>query len=96
MSEEKQNGSALRGWFFTILAGLLLIAAAVFIITQASLRGEFSIFGGHRTQTSTSLLVLFSAVGGVIVWYVILLLAMGIRELMRYRRNRRHKLADKM
>jgi uncharacterized integral membrane protein len=91
MTNEKANGARnIRGWFMTIIAALLLLAGIIFTVMQSPLESEFSIFGRRPLiVTSTALLILFSAIGGIVVFYLLRMLIAGIRILVRQRRARR-------
>ena len=90
MTEDKNNGSSLGGWLLTIVGGLVLLAALIFLLMQGAERASFNVFGGVKYEgINTNVVMLFAALGGVILLYALRILIAGIRKLLRRRALRR-------
>ena len=81
-----------KGYVYTIFNGLGLLAALIFVALQWGGVSEVSAFG-PEVKPQTIWLVLGSAIGGVVAFWLIRLLARGVRILWKVRR--RHPPTDK-
>ena len=80
------NFNTVKGYVFIILSSLVLVTAVFLTILQGGLKAEFSIFGRPEDRSiNTGLLMLFSAVGGIIVYLCMHLLFSGIGSARRGR-----------
>ena len=76
-----------KGYVYTIFSGLGLLAALIFVALQWGGVSEVSAFG-PEVKPRTIWLVLASAVGGVVAFWLIRLLARGVGILWKARRQR--------
>ena len=77
-----------KGYVYTIFSGLLLLIALIFTALQWGNYGDVTAFG-PSVKVRTIWLVLASAVGGVLAYWLIRLLAHGARILWKVRAARR-------
>lgn len=75
-----------KGYVYTIFSGLGLLAALIFVALQWGGVSEVSAFG-PEVRPRTIWLVLASAVGGVVAFWLIRLLARGAGILWKVRRQ---------
>jgi len=73
-----------KGYVYTIFSGLGLLVALIFVSLQWGGQSQLSAFGPEIT-TRTIWLVLASASGGVVAFWLIRLLARGVRILWKVR-----------
>lgn len=85
--------AAVKLYVAVVLSGLILLAALVLLVLQWGNRAAFSLYGTN-TNPPTWLLVLASAVGGVVAWALIKVLWRGIVGLHRLRCSQDAALAD--
>ena len=94
--------NSLKGYFLAIPSGLVLLAAALLVVLQWGNAAEFSLYGKnfsvHLTDggkviggVNTTLLMIFSAAGGVVM---VLVGKMMVRGLMALRRAGRSAKAS--
>jgi len=84
-----------KGYVYTIFSGLLLAAALVFTLLQWGSKSTFSLFGKPVENVVTFWIVLFSAVGGIVVLYLVRLFVRGVRLLHKVRSAERLAAAGK-
>jgi hypothetical protein len=75
--------AALKLYVQVIFSGLVLLAGLVLLVLQWGNQAAFSLYGSNR-QVNTLLLMLCSAVGGVVAWRLMKVLwrgAIGIHKL---------------
>jgi hypothetical protein len=77
-----------KGYVYTIFSGLLLAAAVTFTALQCYKTSNFTLYGKDM-ETRTVLLIVFSAVGGIVVMYLVRLFVRGVRLLRKVRGARR-------
>jgi uncharacterized integral membrane protein len=86
--------SNVKNYLFVLLGGLVLLGAVILIGLQwGNSTDTFSLYG-RTTTVNLALLMLFSAVGGVLVWYTGRLLFRGMFGIWKYRRQQ--KKLDRM
>ena len=87
---------SLKAHFQVILGGFVLLAAALLIILNLANGALFSLYGKNigavsggeiAGGVSTGVLMLFSAIGGVLLWYVGRLFVHGAMQIWRQRRQ---------
>jgi uncharacterized membrane protein YdjX (TVP38/TMEM64 family) len=78
-----------KGYVYTIFSGVLLAVAAIFTALQWDYKSHISVFGKDLPDVSTSWLVLGSAAGGLLAYWLVRLLARGARILLKVRTARR-------
>ena len=78
----------IKGYVYTIFSGVLLGIALVFAALQWANTSHISVFG-KELDVSTSWLVLGSAAGGLLAYWLVRLLARGARILLKVRTARR-------
>ena len=76
--------AALKLYVMIVFSGVILLAALVLLVLQWGNRAAFSLYGTN-TNPRTWLLVLASAAGGVVAWWMIKVLWRGIAGLHRLR-----------
>ena len=74
----------LKGYTLVIVSSVILLAVLVFLILQWGSTAKFSLFGPEK-QANTGLLILTSAVGGIVILYVCKMMTCGIALLRRTR-----------
>jgi len=77
-----------KGYVYTIFSGVLLAAAAIFTALQWGNMSDITAFG-PLVRVPTIWLVLASAAGGLLAYWLIRLLARGARILAKVRAARR-------
>ena len=91
------NFKTVRAYIIAVVCGLILLAAVLLVILQWGNPAEFSLYGKNyslRFQkdgsasggVNTGLLIIISAAGGILLFYVCKLLVWGIRTIVRSRR----------
>ena len=82
------NTKAFKGYFLTVLCGLIVFAIVIFVILQwpAELQSKFSLYGKQIT-VPTIWMMLGAAVAGPVFLMMCWLLAKGIRILYVSRRD---------
>jgi len=82
----------LKGYVLVILSGLALLAAVVFLIVQWGAWSTLPAFGPD-TRVRTVYVMLASAAGGVVLWWVCRLMVRGLIIVRHARRERRSRAA---
>ncbi len=77
-----------KGYVYTIFSGLGLLIALIFVALQWGGQSQLSAFGPEVT-TRTIWVVLASAVGGIVAFWLIRLLARGVRILWKIRHRQK-------
>ena len=87
-----------KAYIAIVISGLVLLAATILVILQWGNRTVFSLFGKNYGANAnaegglnTALVILGSAVGGVVAWYLLRALFWGVRALHRVRRDERRR-----
>ena len=80
----------LKGYVFVAITGTILVLTAVFLLLQWGSTSKFSLFGPEK-QVNTGLLILISAIGGIVLLYACKVM---IRGLLLLRRTRKTPAAD--
>jgi hypothetical protein len=78
----------IKGYVYTIFSGVLLLIAVIFTALQWGNYSYITAFG-PRVEVRTIWLVLASAAGGLLTYWLIRLLARGARILLKVRAARR-------
>ena len=73
---------ALKFYVRVIFSGLVLLAGVVLLVLQWGNHAAFSFYGTNK-QVNTLLLILCSAVGGLVAWWLIKMLWRGAVGLHR-------------
>ena len=87
------NGKTLKGYFLTIVCGLVVFAGILFLILQwpAELTSTYSLYGKHITVRTVYLMAV-AAIGGPVFIVICWMMARGIRILYTCRRDeKRHE-----
>jgi len=84
-----------KGYVYTIFSGLLLLAAVILAALQWGNVSEFSLYGKNIERAPTIWLVLGSAAGGILAFYLARLFVRGVWILHRVRSAQR-KVAAKV
>ena len=74
-----------KGYVLTVLCGLVILAAAIFIILQWAVTAEYSLYGKFM-KTKTLWLLLAAVVAGPILLWICRLFFRGVGILYRSRR----------
>lgn len=88
----------VQGYFMVVLTGTVLLAAGILIVLQWGNHAEFSLYGKNysiRTieggqvdgGVNTALLIIVSAVGGLLMWWCIKILFRGAGGIRRSRKE---------
>lgn len=90
-----------KAYVAIVTSGLVLLAAAILVILQWGNKTVFSLFGkNYGTNTdaqaglNTALVILCSAVGGLVIWHLARALIWGVRALHRVRKEERKREAE--
>lgn len=86
------TAQTLKGYVLAIFSGLVMLAGAVLLLLQVSNHAEFSFYGQNisiRFQSdgstsggfNTALLMLCSAAGGLLYWWLVRIFIRGLRSL---------------
>ena len=84
--------AAIKLYLMVMVSGVILLAGLVLLIPQWGHRSAFSVYGANR-QVNTLLLMLLSAVAGVVAWRLIKVLWHGMVGLHRLRCSGAHPSA---
>ena len=90
------NFNTIKGYVFIIFSSLVLVTAIFLTILQGGLTSKFSVFGKPSEDVNTGLLMLFSAVGGIIVYLCLHLLFSGIGAARRGREEALRRSGTKL
>ena len=97
------NYNTVKGYVFIGLSSLVLVIAVLITILQGGLQAGFSIFGYPAAEPGatvgtvrTGLLMLFSGVGGIIVYLCLHLLFSGIGAARKGREESARKTGTKL
>lgn len=71
----------VKGYVFVVLAGLFGLVATVLVLTN--IKNECQLWFGQNMTGQTGVVMLASALAGVVLVYVVKLLIRGIRDLRR-------------
>jgi uncharacterized membrane protein len=85
------NFKIVQGYVLAGLSALVLLAAVLLMILNGGVYGKFSLFGRQPVDVNVGLLLLFSAIGGIVLMYTVRLLIFGIRSLAMGRREQAAK-----
>lgn len=77
-----------KGYVYTIFSGLGLLVALIFVALQWGGKSQISAFG-PGVEAQTIWVVLASAVGGVVAFWLMKLLAHGVRILWKVRHRQK-------
>jgi len=80
--------SSFKGYVYVVISGIALLAAAVFLALQwdiAKLTAGFSVYGSPREGVPTIYVMLGSAVGGLLVYWMCRMMVRGVRILWKVR-----------
>lgn len=89
------NGKILQGYIIVIVSALAILAAALLLIVQGATKAEFSVYFKEAVSINVGVLMLLSAVGGIILVQVIKLLFFGMTMLHRGRQEYMRKLGQR-
>jgi uncharacterized integral membrane protein len=91
------NFNTVKGYILIVLSSLVMVLAVLITILQGGLRAEFSVFGWPEDRSiNTGLLMLFSAVGGIIVYLCMNLLFSGIGSVRKGKEEALRRIATKL
>ena len=82
--------SSFKGYVFVMVSGIVLLAAVVFLALQwdvGKLTAKFSVYGSPQEGVATIYVMLGSAAGGVLVYWMCRLMIRGARILRKVRRD---------
>ena len=82
------NWNLFKGYFLVLVSGIVIIATAMMLIVQGSTTCEVSIYFDRQVTSHVNLLMLLSAVGGVVFIAFLRVLILGISALKRGRLER--------
>jgi len=82
------NIKSIKGYVLATLSGILLLAMLVLAIMQFGNKADFSLYGKNMS-VNTALLVLMSALGGIVFVLLAWVHVKGLRSLMEGKRQRR-------
>ncbi|MCE5326741.1 MAG: hypothetical protein LLG01_10020 [Planctomycetaceae bacterium] len=71
---------SIKGYVYMSISVLVLAAAVLFVLLQWGNRSRITAYG-PAVDVNTLLLVLFSAIGGVVIWLMVRLLRHAVRLL---------------
>ena len=80
------NTDSIKGYILVVLSGLVLFAAILLLVLLWGNDSNFSLYG-KSLVVNTAVLVIGSAVGGVILAIMIKILIIGIRALRKGQKN---------
>lgn len=87
------NYGQVKGYVLIVFGGLVIAAGGVLLVLQWDNKAVFSLYGKNYGQNlpeaggiNTGLLMLLSAVGGLVLAAVVWLLILGIRSVRKGRR----------
>ena len=83
----------LKAYVYVIVSGVVLLAGLVFVALQWGSTSRFSAYG-PEVPTRTIFLVLGSAAGGVLAYWMFRLLARGAAILWKARRERQRIVGE--
>ncbi|MFP4353971.1 MAG: hypothetical protein ACLFUJ_02515 [Phycisphaerae bacterium] len=89
--------SNAKNYFYVVIGGLVALAAIILIGLQWGQHTDTFNLYGKVTTVNLSILVMLSAIGGVVVWYTSILLVRGTLGIWKYRRQQKKldRMADK-
>ena len=100
------NFNTVKGYVFIVFSSLVMVMAVRITILQGGLRANFRIFGWPEdgiiradvgdSGVVTGLLMLFSAVGGIVVYLCMNLLFSGIGAVKKGKEEALRRIATKL
>jgi len=72
----------LKGYVQVIVSGVVILAAVLLVALQWGNVSSFSLYGQNR-QVNTFYLMLFSAIGGVVLYFLVKVLFHGVFTLRK-------------
>ena len=99
------NVNTFKGYVLIVVSCAVMLAVVVLVALQWGNAAEFSAYGkiididkvnGRTTGgVNTALLMLCSAAGGIVTWYLLKALILGLRALLRGRKQEQQATAAK-
>lgn len=86
------NANVFKGYFLMVSSGLVLVAALVLLILQWGNHTQLSLYGKNIEQASTLLLMVLSAIGGLVMLFLAKILLRGLVALKKGRQEQAIKL----
>jgi uncharacterized integral membrane protein len=86
------NLNLLKGYVLVILSGAVILAAAILVTLQWGNKTRFSLYGKNIDDANTLVVMVGSAVAGVVLLFMI---KMMIRGMLALRRGHRQRLQAK-
>jgi hypothetical protein len=80
------NLRIVKGYLVAVSSGIVLLAALVLLLIQWGNAADFSLYG-MNAKPNTGLLMLLSGIGGVMVYLLGRLTVLGIRWILKGRRE---------
>ncbi len=79
------NANLLKGYVFVLVSGVLILAGVVLVILQWGNAANFSLYGKNIPNANTGLIMLCSAVGGIMLLILAKMMLGGALALRRGR-----------
>ena len=77
----------LKAYFFTIVGGLAVLAAVVFLVLQWPVKSVYSLYGKQMEDVPTIWIILAAAVGGQLFIWAAKMLIIGVKAVQAGRRR---------
>jgi len=90
------NFSTIKGYIFVIFSSGMMLMGAFITILQGGLLSDFTVFGKPAQKVNTGVLMLFSAVGGIIIYLCMHLLFAGITSARKGREEARRRVGTRL
>ena len=82
------NWNLFKGYFMVLVSGVVIIAAALMLIVQGSTTCDVSIYFDRQITSRVNLLMLLSAVGGIVLMFFLRVMMAGFSALKKGRLER--------
>ena len=91
------NFNTIKGYIFVVFSSALMLVGAFITILQGGLHSEFTVFGKLPPErVNTGVLMLFSAVGGIVIYLCMNLLFAGIAAVRKGREEARRRVGTRL
>ncbi len=81
----------VKAYLQAILGGMIILATTVLLLLQWGNTATFSFYGKNIKDANTAVLMLASAAGGLGMWWIIKWFVVGVRVLIKSRRQAERK-----
>ena len=90
------NWNYIKGYVLTVVGGLYLIAMTLMVVLNLKNYCDWSLYGAIQYGQSIGVIMLCSAVAGILTVYVVKLFIWGLKDIRRGRRDQALRKVNQM